>query len=103
MYVLIAAKVDIGREFGYGWITSLGEGTNKLINPLFSVGAFLVILYFLLGAFKFLKAGGNKEDMDSARQMITHAIVGFIILMFAFFILQYIPQFFKLPGLDIIR
>lgn len=95
--------VDIGKEFGYGWITSLGEGTNKLVIPLFSVASFLVILYFLLGAFKFLKAGGNKEEVEGARQMITHAIVGFIILMFAFFILQYIPQFFKLPGLDIIK
>lgn len=95
--------VKIGDWFGFGGIKSLGEGTQSLINPFFSIAAALVVLYFLFGAFKFLKAGGNKEDMDAARQTITHAIIGFIILMFAFFILQFIPQFFNLPGLDIIR
>ncbi|MBI3103503.1 hypothetical protein HYZ05_01025 [Candidatus Daviesbacteria bacterium] len=85
-----AKGVDIGSKFGFGDITSLGCGTSRLVKPLFQVAAFLVILYFLLGAFRFLKAGGNKEDMDSARQMITHAIVGFIILMFAFLILQFL-------------
>lgn len=103
MNVLIAAKVDIGKEFGFGYLQSLGEGLSRLIDPMFSVAAFLVILYFLLGAFKYLRAGGNKEEVEGARQMITHAIAGFIILMFAFFILQFIPQFFKLPGLDIIK
>lgn len=90
MKVLLAEKVDIGKQFGFGYLESLGEGISKLIDPLFSAAAFLVILYFLLGAFRFLKAGGNKEDMDAARQMITHAIVGFIILMFAFLILQFL-------------
>lgn len=97
-----AKGIDIGSIFGFGDITSLGCGISRLIKPLFSIASFLVILYFLLGAFRFLKAGGNKEDMDAARQMISHAIIGFVILMFAFFILQYIPQFFQLPGLDII-
>ncbi len=95
--------VDIGSKFGFGDITSLGCGTSKLVKPTFSVAAFLIVLYFLLGAFRFLKAGGNKEDMESARQMINHAVIGFLLLMFAFLIIQFIPQFFNLPGLDIIR
>lgn len=100
---ILLAQVDIGKEFGFGWIETLGQGTEKITSPIFSVATFLVVLYFLLGAFKYLKAGGNKEDMESAKQMISHAIIGFIILMFAFFILQYIPQFFNLPGPDIIK
>lgn len=100
---LIAQKVDIGEKFGFGDIKSLGEGTQRLVGPFFSLAASLVVIYFLLGAFKYLKSGGNKEEIEGARQMITHAIVGFIILMFAFLILQFIPQFFRLPGLDIIK
>ena len=96
-------KFNIGDWFGFGDIKSLGEGTQTLVLPFFSMAASLVVIYFLLGAFKYLKSGGNKEDMEGAKQMITHAIVGFIILMFAFLILQFIPQFFNLPGLDIIR
>lgn len=85
------AEVDIGKSFGFGPnITSLGKGTALLVNPVFSFATFAVIIYFLLGAFKYLKAGGNKEDVESAKQMIIHAIIGFMVLMFAFLILQFV-------------
>ena len=87
------AQVDIGKKFGFGNIGSLGEGTSRIVGPagpLFPIAAFLVIFYFLLGAFKFIRAGGNKEEAEAGRQMINHAIIGFIILMFAFFILQFL-------------
>ncbi len=86
----VHAKVDIGDTFGFGNIRSLAEGTQKLITPTFSIATTLVIIYFLFGAFKYLKSGGNKEEIEGARQMIIHAIIGFIILMFAFLILQFL-------------
>ncbi|MBI2020448.1 hypothetical protein HYS94_03415 [Candidatus Daviesbacteria bacterium] len=57
------------------------------------MAAVLVVLYFLFGAFKYLRAGGNKEEVEGARQMIEHAIFGFILLMFAFLILQFLLSF----------
>lgn len=97
------SALPLKETFGFGDITSLGGGTYSLVNPIFEIAAVLVIMYFLFGAFKFLKAGGNKEEMEGAKQMISHAVVGFIILMFAYLILQYIVQYFNLSGLDIIR
>lgn len=97
------ADVKIGERFGFGDLKSLGEGVNQLVKPMFSVAATLVIIYFLFGAFKWLRSAGNKEEIEGARNMITHAIIGFIILMFAFFVLQYIPQFFNLQELSIIK
>lgn len=86
----LIAEVDISKSFGFGNIKSLGEGTTLIVKPIFEIAAVLVIFYFLLGAFKYLKAGGNKEEVEAGRQMIEHAIVGFIILMFAFLILQFL-------------
>lgn len=90
------AVVNIDNEYGFGNIGSLGEGTSKLVAPAFSIATAVVVIYFLIGAFKFLTSGGDKETTSSARGMITHAIIGFIILMFAFLILQFIPEIFKL-------
>ena len=99
-----SAGVSIGEHFGFGDIKSLGEGTSRLVMPFFSLAAVVVILYFLLGAFRYLRAGGNKEEVEGARQMITHAIIGFILLMFAFFILQFLlSALFKTPGFDTFR
>lgn len=93
----LIAQVDIGKEFGFGDIQSLGEGTSRLVAPAFQATAAVVVIYFLLGAFKYLRAGGNKEELEGARQMIVHAIIGFIILMFAFLLLQFmLSSLFKI-------
>lgn len=93
------AVFDIGDVFGYGYIKSLGQGTSYLVAPTFSLATAAVIIYFLIGAFKFLTSAGDKEAVASARNMITHAIIGFVILIFAYLILQFIPQFFKIQFL----
>ncbi|MDP3974079.1 MAG: hypothetical protein Q8P92_04610 [Candidatus Daviesbacteria bacterium] len=82
--------VDISQFFGFGDITSLGEGTSRLVAPIFSIAMALVLIYFLLGAFKYLRAGGNKEEVEGARLMIEHALFGFILLMFSFLVLQFL-------------
>lgn len=92
----LLAQVDIGQTYDFGDITSLGGGINRLVAPTFSIATTVVIVYFLIGAVKFLMSGGDKEAVAAARAMITHAMVGFIILMFAFLILQFIPQAFNL-------
>ena len=95
--------VDISQHFGFGSIGSLGEGTSKLVEPAFQLTAAAVVIYFLLGAFKYLRAGGNKEELEGARQMIIHAIIGFIILMFAFLILQFLlSRLFEITSFQII-
>ena len=95
------AKVNIQEVFGFGYYNSLGEGVSKLVAPAFSIASAMVVFYFLLGAFKYITSGGNKENLASAQNMITHAIIGFVILMFAFFVLQYLPQFFGFEGIRI--
>ncbi|MBI2335023.1 hypothetical protein HYU96_04465 [Candidatus Daviesbacteria bacterium] len=84
------SPIPIGEKFGFGDIKTLGEATSKLVPPAFAITAALVILYFLFGAFRYLKAGGDKEEMAGARQMISHAIIGFLILMFAFLVFQFL-------------
>lgn len=90
----LIARVNIGDEYGFGYIKSLGEGVGLLVNPTFSIAIAVVTIYFLIGAFKYLTSAGDKDAAAGARAMITHAIIGFVILIFAFLILQFIPQFF---------
>lgn len=96
------AQVDIGKNFGFGDIKSLGEATSRLMPAFFSIASFLVIIYFLAGAFKYLRAGGNKEEVEGGRQMIVHAIIGFMLLMLSFLVLQFmLSSLFEATGLQI--
>ena len=93
----------LNSKFALGDIYSLGEGTYRLIPAIFSIATLLVIIYFLLAAFKYMKAGANKEDIEGAKQMITHSLIGFALLMFAFLILQFLlATLFNADGYRII-
>lgn len=97
------ATVDLKTEYGFGDIGSLGEGLSRLAPATFSIATALVVFYFLVGAFKLLTSAGDKEAVASAREMITHAIIGFIILMFVFLVLQFVlSSLFGITGLKII-
>lgn len=43
---VLLAKVDIGVKFGFGNIKTLGEVTARVVAPIFSVAAFLVLQYY---------------------------------------------------------
>jgi len=59
--------------------------------------AVLVALFFLIfGGIRWITSGGDKAKVDSARQMITAAIVGLVIAFLAFFILSLALSFFGL-------
>jgi len=82
--------ISIGKCFGFGEFTSLGEVVSKIVPAMFSVATAVVVLYFLVGAFKYIQSRGNKEEVAAAQNIIIHAAIGFIILMFAFLILQFL-------------
>lgn len=90
--------VDIESNYGFGWVGSLGEGLSRLIAPGIAIAAIAVVFYFLIGAVKLLTSGGDKGSVSEAKDMITHAIIGFVLLMVILMILQFLMKFF---GIDL--
>ncbi len=93
----------LGDQFAFGWINNLGQAFSLLINPGFQVAAVAVIVYFVYGAFKYITSAGDKEAVAVSGKMITHSIIGFILLIVMFLIVQFIPEFFGLSGYKIIE
>jgi hypothetical protein len=77
------------------------NNTGGFENPLFTVGSFQVLmslmirgflriaglmalLYLVVGGFRYLTAGGNDEQLKSARQMITWAVIGLITIIVSY-------------------
>lgn len=91
--------------FGAGTnpIDSLAEGVQYLVRPTFTLATLSLTIYFVYGAFKFLSSGGDKEAIATARGMILHAIIGFILLMALFLVMQYLPEALRLKGFKIIQ
>lgn len=80
-----------------GKINSAGALFSKLVIPAFSMAALAVVIYFIWGSFKWIISQGNKEELAAARNMIIHSIIGFILLILLFFVLELVPEALKLP------
>lgn len=84
---------DLSKQYPFHF-ESLGALVSLFVGPIFNIATIIVIFLFLFGAFKFLTSGGDKEAVASARNTITYAIIGFVLLIMVFLIMQFIPQFF---------
>ncbi len=73
--------------------SALGLLISNLIFLLF-VGAFLMALFFLLlGGLQWITSGGDKNGLESARNKITNALIGLIIVGAVWAILMLIGKF----------
>lgn len=82
-----------------------GAATGKIISGviggMFIVAFFIALLYLLTGAFHWITSGGDKADLEHARNKITHAIVGLVIVGAAWSIMTLVAQFFGLDFTDL--
>src|SRR3990170_3247205 len=52
-----------------------------MIRAFFIIAGLAALLYLLLGALAWVTSGGNKENVDKARDKITAAVVGLILIV----------------------
>lgn len=102
-FVPKAYAFDLGEAYGYGHIKSLGEGLGYLTGPIFMIAGLAVVIYFLLAGFKYLTSGGDKNATTSAKNMITHSIIGLVLLIVFFLFIEFLPKLLKLNGFELMR
>lgn len=84
----------LGDIFGFGDIQSFGQGFGRLVAPALSIAGVAVVIYFLIGGIQLLTSSGDKGAVSSAKDKITHAIIGFLLIFLVFLIMQFIPELF---------
>ncbi len=80
--------------------TVVGKLLSNVISVLFLI-AFVVGLFFLItGGFYWITSGGDKANLENARNRIIHAILGIIVTAAAYAIASTIGKFL---GLDLVN
>ena len=74
--------------------TALGSIIGGIVGMLFIAGFLLAFLTLLMGALNWITAGGDKTKLEAARNQITNAIVGVIIVGAAYAIASLLANFF---------
>ena len=90
--VLAQASLDI-KQSGNVKITDIGKLISAGVGTVLIIAALLAFLYLILGGIKWITSGGDKAGMEEARNKITHAIVGLIIVGASWAIMSLVQNF----------
>lgn len=89
-----SSQIEAGGDF------TIASLIASLINGAILISALAVLLYLILGGFQWLTSGGDKGKTESARNKITSALIGLLIVIASWAVYQLILQFF---GIDLER
>lgn len=85
----------------YASVDSFISNVNKLIiNPLILLLFALAVVYFLYGVFEFISNGDNEEKKTTGKSHMIWGIVGIVIMMGVFTILNMIMKTFNIEGIN---
>jgi len=71
---------------------NFGNTIGFLINIFLGFMSVVLLLVIIRGAFMYMTAGGNTDQVDKAKKWIINGVVGMILAVLAFFIAQYTTQ-----------
>ena len=67
--------------------------TVYLWRASITLGSLAVIAFFLLGAFEWITSGGDKTKVENARNKITSAVIGLVIVAASYALINLIVNF----------
>lgn len=84
---------DIGTDFfGYGHILTMQGGLSSfvstLVQDLIVFAGVLLLILIVYSGFTMVTGAGDPQSFERARKNLTSAIIGFIIVIAAWFIVQ---------------
>lgn len=84
---------DYPAEFNFG-SASLGEIVSKGLNYAIVIAGIAMFGFLIAGGFDLLTSGGDQQGIKSGTNKIIFAIVGFIVVLSTYFILQIVELLF---------
>lgn len=67
---------------------TIGNFVAVLIPYIFGAAGILLFLYLIWGGFSYMTSQGDPKATEAARKRITYAIVGFVIVFTAYWLVQ---------------
>ncbi|OGM15794.1 hypothetical protein A2V56_01060 [Candidatus Woesebacteria bacterium RBG_19FT_COMBO_42_9] len=96
------AQIDFGqlyRElrqgnagFDFNQSLTLGQIISSLIPYIFVIAGLLLLLYLVFGGFGLMTSRGDPKAVAAAKEKITFAVAGFVIIFVSYWIVQIVGQ-----------
>lgn len=81
-----------------GRFTSIASIVNVFITPILSIAGIALFLFIVIAGFKYMASGDDPKAKDGAKGQLTSAVVGFVIIFGAYWIVQIIAAVFGIEA-----
>lgn len=73
---------------------TLGDIVTSTVPFLFIIAGLILLLYLIWGGFSLMLSRGDPKAVEAAKGRITNAIIGFVIIFIAYWLVQLLGQVF---------
>ena len=84
-----------------GGLTAAGLWVSSLVSLFLIITSLAALIFLVLGGVTWVTSGGEKAALESARNKITHAIVGLVVVASAWAMWLLIGRFFGIDFMHI--
>lgn len=90
----VMAEVEIEPiKAGTGYATNFGTMFSSILNVVMLIAAILVFAMLIWGGVEWITSGGEKSKAESARNKLTAAVIGLVIIAASYALITLIVQF----------
>jgi hypothetical protein len=89
-------------QFTGPFFTNIGGILNDAVPLILALAGLGLLLMLLFAGFTFMTSAGDAKKMEQAKSRLTNALVGFIIVFAAYWVVQLVGVIFKLQSITTI-
>jgi len=78
--------------------TDIGTIISTIIPYVFSAAGIALLTYLISGGFKLMLSGGDPKKIQEGKSTITNALIGFVVVFFAYWIVQIVGLVLNIEG-----
>lgn len=84
---------NIGLTFNRPFVgLSLMDVIGRIIQIAFGLAGLVALFYLILGGYNYITSGGDPERVEMAKVMITNAIIGMVVILVSYLLVDFILQ-----------
>ncbi len=87
--------------FGYGGLNSsqsLPELIANVIRLMLLFAGAIAVVFVIIGGYQYLTSGGNEEAAEKGKKTLINAIIGVVVIILAYVIINVIVNLVSTPG-----
>lgn len=76
--------------------TNLASVVNAALPLVFAIAGIILLVFLVWGGFDYLTSMGDAKKAEAAKKKLTNALLGFILIFVAYWLVQLLDYVFKL-------